>query len=267
MNAGDSAHNFEAALQQTEGDAEAGLKAAAAVTKSLKRFRQLVHEGNLRDVAAALIAVDQSVAALREQVATTAERWTFDETSYFATGAYTRELLETATRMGVPMFEQDDRLYCYPSLLRVLPAERTILINRIRERRLRPSVVVEHLRALHERPARFRTDAFLSALFKAYRVLVRRHGSGALEHGPVERLVEVYDLLTLLPGQSRDYSRPEFARDLYLLDRSGTTRTSDGFVVSFPASTGTRSPGAVITAITETGQEQRYWGIAFSKED
>src|SRR5689334_9314614 len=122
MSEPDASHELEAALQQTEGDAEAGLKAAAAVTKSLKRFRQLVHEGNLRDVGAALSAVDQGVAALREQVTTTAERWAFDETSYFATGAYTRELLETATRMGLPMFEQDDRLYCYPSLLRVLPA-------------------------------------------------------------------------------------------------------------------------------------------------
>ncbi len=106
----------------------------------------------------------------------------------------------------------------------------------------------------------------MEALFRAYRALVGRHGSTALQRGPVERLVQVYELLTLLPGQSREYSRQEFARDIYLLDRSGVTTTRDSFVVSFPASTGTRSASGVITAITETGQERRYWGIVFTRE-
>jgi hypothetical protein len=266
MRENDTAQHLEAALQQTETDADASLKAVAAVTKSLKRFRQVVHDGNLREMKAALSAVEQTTHALQQQVTATVDRWDFDETSYFASGAYTRELLETAARMQLAIFEQDEQLYCYPSLVRVLASERSILIDRTRERRLRPSIVVEHLRTLQERPPRFRPDAFLEALFGAYRVLVQRHGSGALQRGPVERLAQVYELLTLLPDQSREYSRQEFARDIYLLDRSGVTTTRDGFVVSFPASTGTRSASGVITAITETGQERRYWGIAFSRE-
>ena len=82
----------------------------------------------------------------------------------------------------------------------------------------------------------------------------------------MEHLGQVYELLTLLPGQSREYSRQEFARATYLLDRSGVNRTRDGFVVSLPASTGTKSGRGVITAITESGQERRYWGIAFTRE-
>lgn len=167
--------------------------------------------------------------------------------------------------MHVAMFEQDDRLYCYPSLLRVLPTDRTLLIDRTRERRLRPSAVIGHLRALQERPPRFRPEAFLEALLKAYRALVRRQGASKLDSGSVERLSQVYELLTLLPGQSREYSSHEFARDIYLLDRSGITETRDGFVVSFPASTGTKSAGGTLTAITEKGQERRYWGIAFTR--
>ena len=86
-----------------------------------------------------------------------------------------------------------------------------------------------------------------------------------METGPVERLARVYELLTLLPGQSREYSSHEFARDIYLLDRSGITQTRDGYVVTFPASTATKSASGVITAITESGQERRYWGIAFTR--
>lgn len=266
MSENDTAQHLEAALQQTEADADASLKAVAAVTKSLKRFRQVVHDGNLREMKAALSAVEQTTQALQQQVTATAERWDFDETSYFGSGAYSREVLETAARMQVAIFEQDERLYCYPSLVRVLASERSILIDRTRERRLRPSIVVEHLRSLQERPPRFRPDAFLQALFAAYRILIQRHGAGALQRGPVERLGQVYELLTLLPGQSREYSGQEFARDIYLLDRSGVTTTRDSFVVSFPASTGTKSASGVITAITETGQERRYWGIAFNRE-
>ncbi len=257
--------SLEAALRRTEADADASLKAAAAVTKTLKRFRSVIHEGNLREVKGALAAVEQALAALQRQAKQTRDGWDFDEAGYFSNGAYTRELLETADRMGVRVFEQDDRLYCFPSLIRVLPTERTVLVDRARERRLRPSLLVEHLRSLQERPARFKPEAFLESLFDAYKVLVRRHGADALARGRVERLADIYDLLTLLPGQSKEYSKHEFARDLYLLDRSGVTETRDHYVVSFPASTGTKSAGGVITAITENGQERAYWGIAFTK--
>ena len=79
----------------------------------------------------------------------------------------------------------------------------------------------------------------------------------------VVRLLDMYNLLTLLPGQSRDYSRQEFARDIYLLDQSGVTTTRDGATVSFPASTGTRVPAATLRIVTQGGQEKLYYGIAF----
>ncbi len=259
--------SLEMALKRTEGDTDASLKAAAAVSTSLKRLRSVIHDGNLRDVPGALAAVEQTLRALQQQAEATRGRWDFDDAAYFASGAYTRELLETARRLKVRVFEQDDRLYCYPSLVRVLPSERTVLIDRARERRLRPSLLVEHLRDLQERPQRFKPEDFLNALADAYRYLVQRHGSDSLNRGRVERLVDVYKLLTLLPGQSREYSRQEFARDIYLLDRSGVTETRDHYVVSFPASTGTKTPSGVITAVTETGQERSYWGICFTRAD
>jgi hypothetical protein len=260
----DASQPLERALQQTEADADASLKGAAAATKLLKRLRSVVHDGNLRELRSALAAAEQSVQALQQEVAMTVKGWDFDEASYFSTGAYIDELLETAARMQLAIFEQDDRLYCYPSLVRVLGAERTILIDRTRERRIRPSSVVAKLLASQDRPPRFRPDAFLESLFAAYRVLAQQHGSRS-ESGPVERLTRIYELLTLLPGQSREYSSHEFGRDIYLLDRSGVTQTRDGFEVNFPASTGTRSARGVISAIAENGQERRYWGITFTR--
>jgi hypothetical protein len=70
-------------------------------------------------------------------------------------------------------------------------------------------------------------------------------------------------VLTLLPGQAKEYTRPEFARDLYLLDQSGIRQTKDGRMLRWHASSGTRSAG-VLTTVARTGQQQRYWGVSFS---
>ena len=77
----------------------------------------------------------------------------------------------------------------------------------------------------------------------------------------------MYAVLTLLPGQSRDYTKQEFARDLYLLDQTGaTTVGTTGRRLHWAASTGTRQTGVLSTYWREElGQQQRYWGIAFEE--
>ena len=81
----------------------------------------------------------------------------------------------------------------------------------------------------------------------------------------VVRLLDIYNALTLLPGQSRDYTRAEFARDLYLLDQSGETAGPGERRLRWAASSGTRQAG-VLTTVTMSGQQQRYWGIAVESE-
>jgi len=254
---------LERALSQTEAEADAALLAAAAATRAIKRARSAAQLGNLRELPSALVASEQAVATLQSQLARTVQSWDFDEETYLSDGSFTRELLDTAKGMNVRMFEQDERLYCYPALVRILPGERAVLIDRDRERRLRPKVLVARLQAIQRRPPRFKPDAFLETLHKAYTVLAARHGKDARGRGVAEPLVDVYQLLTLLPGQAREYSRQEFARDIYLLDRSDVTATRGGQVISLPASTGTRSSG-VIRVITESGEEKTYYAIAFT---
>ncbi|MBI3966632.1 MAG: hypothetical protein HY329_13440 [Chloroflexi bacterium] len=257
--------SLERALAKTEADAEATLKAATAVATSLKRFRAAAQAGNLRDLRAAVAAAEQALGALRQQFANAKEGWDFDEDGYFTGGNYARELLETAKSMNVRLFEQDDRLYSYPVLVRVLANERAVLIDKTRERRLRPSVLVARLRDLQKRPARFRPEAFLASLAEAYDALdAAKSGKMDAGQGGVVRLLDVYSLLTLLPGQSKEYSRQEFARDVYLLDGSGLSQTRDGRAFSLPASTGTKQASGTIRVVTEDGSEKVYYGISFS---
>ena len=255
---------LETALAQTQAAAELALTAVAQLTATLRRLRAAALVGNLRDLRTALGNVEHTAARAHDVSSTASASWQLDEEAYLASPDFTAELLAAAREAGLQLFERDDRLYCYPVLVRVAPADRAVFVDRTRERRIRPSVLIEHLRDVQRRPPRFRPEAFLESLFRAYEYLVTRHGSNQLDAGHAERLIEVYDLMTLMPGAGRDYSRQEFARDIYLLDRSGVTTTRRGYVVSFPASTGARSAGASLRVVTESGQEKVYYGLSFS---
>lgn len=259
----DGQNGLEKSLAKTESDAEITLKAATVVVNSLKRVRVAAQVGNLRELRKAIEVSEQAIVILRQQFANTKEGWDFNEDSYLSSSAYSAEILQLAKQMSVKIFEQDDRLYCYPFLIRILPNECSILIDKTREKRLRPSVLVNHLKSLQNKPVRFKPETFLESLFSAYTLVSTDRENHLFRVGAVVKLIEIYRVLTLLPGQ---YSLQEFARDIYLLDQSGIVRTKKGFVVSFPASTGTKSASNTITVITKDGQEKKYYGIAFTSE-
>jgi len=250
---------LEEALAATESSIEAAQRAAATVTRELKRARAGAAVGQVRDLRRALAASVEGAQVLAAAVKEAEASYSLDETDHLASGAYARELLDAATDAGLAMVEDDDRLLCYPSLVRVLPGDAALDIDRRRERRLRPSVVVGLLAAAQARPPKGKPEALLESLAAAYELLAAREE----RPDPVLRLDAVWQVLTMLPGAARDYSKPEFARDLYLLDQSGTVTTRSGRQLRFHASSGTRGAG-VLTTVARTGQQQRYWGVSFS---
>lgn len=251
---------LESALAQTEEQLETALRAAAALTRELKKAKAGATRGQLRDLRRALAASTALAETATRTANDAAASFDLDEQEHLASGAYTKELLELAAAKSVAMFEADERLLCYPSLIKVLPADAAVDIDRRREKRLRPSVLVGLLASAQSRPARFRPEPFLESLLSGYDLARSRERQ---REGAVVRLVDVWEVLTLLPGQQRDYTRPEFARDLYLLDSGGHTATRSGRVLRWHASSGTRGSGT-LTTVAQTGQQQLYWGISFT---
>lgn len=262
----DHLNSLEKALAKTEADADAALKTATTAVSALKKFCLSAKTGNLRELRKTIESVEQAITALSQQFIKAKEGWIFDEEAHLSGRAFLSEILEAAGQIGVKIFEQDDRLYCYPFLIHILPNERSILIDKTRERRLRPSVLVGHLKELQNKPVRFNSKAFLESMYSAYSIVVKTRGKERIRTGLVVPLVEIYGLLTLLPGQSKDYSRQEFARDLYLLDQSGNRNTKSGLIVSLHTATGRESPSKVIPIVTRDGEVKRYYGISFMRE-
>lgn len=256
----ESETSFEAALNLTQGKAEAALKSAGSVARELRKAKVAAANGQVRDLRRALDVAVAQASELLMAAQQTRESLDIDETAYLASGAYAKELLAMAAERGLLMYEEDDRLLCYPQIVRVVPGDSVVEIDRKRERRLRPSVLLGLLAAVQQRPARFRAEQFLESLADGYDLVVAR---GRKKPDAVVQLSEVWGVLTLLPGQSREYTRQEFARDLYLLDQSGVQSTKDGRMLRWHASSGTRSSG-VLTTVARTGQQQRYWGVSLT---
>jgi hypothetical protein len=253
--------SFEESLAATERAVDSALKAAAAATRDLRKARAGAKHGQIRDLRRALEAAQAAAAALAEETRTAAATFTIDDQQYLASGGYTKELLAAAASAGVAMFEEDERLLCYPSLVRVLPGDVAVEIDRKRERRLRPSVLVGALAAAQGRAPRFKPEPFLDSLRTGYELVV---AGSQKKPDAVVRLVDIWSVLTMLPGQSREYTKQEFARDLYLLDQSGVTATARSpRELRWSASTGTKGAG-VLTTVARSGQQQRYWGISFT---
>ncbi|MBA3529067.1 MAG: hypothetical protein H0T91_07145 [Propionibacteriaceae bacterium] len=251
---------LEAALAKTEEQVDSALKATAALTRELKKAKHGAARGQLRDLRRALSAAAGLAGQASRATESTAASFDLDEEEHLASGSYAKELLEAAAEQDVAMFEADERLLCYPSLIRVLPSDAAVEIDRRREKRLRPSVLVGLLAAAQARPPRFRPEPFLESLASAYDLVRSREQQ---RDGSVVRLVDIWGVLTLLPGQQRDYTRPEFARDLYLLDASGVSTVKFGRELRWHASSGTRGSGT-LTTVAQTGQQQLYWGISFA---
>lgn len=259
-----SAGTLEETLAATERAVDSALRSAAAVTRDLRKALAGARNGQVREARKALAGAHAATTGLVDETRALCEGFDPDEEAYMASGGYVKELLAAAEARGVRIFEEEDRLLCYPSLLRMLPGDAAVEIDRVRERRIRPSVLVELLARTQDRAPRFRAEPFLDSLRAGYELIVASEGK---KDDAVIRLVDIWSVLTMLPGQRGQYSKQEFARDLYLLDQSGVTRTArNSREVRWSASTGTKGSGALVT-VARSGQRQHYWGVSFTVDD
>lgn len=253
--------SLEEAFRSVESGADAAIKALAIAGKEAKKAKSAATVGQVRDMLQALEMAVRLAGQAADDLEDLRDGWQFNVGEWFTSGHYTKELLAAASEAGVHAQESDQRILCYPVIVEVSSSDTTVVIDKKKERRIRPSVVIRHLSSLQQRPPKFKPGNFIESLAAAYDLVVRSQGG---RPGSTVKLVDVHGVLTLLPGAAREYTKHEFARDLYLLDQSGVTDAKDGRRLNLPASALTRGSG-VLTTVTRGGQTKVYAGIAFSK--
>ncbi len=264
--------SFERAFCDTERAADSTLKSATDIAKLAKQLQKAAKGGNITAIKKTQGKLDAALRDLDQVVTNAVSSWPFqdeEEEQYLKSG-YTAELRRAASEQGLEIQERDGRLISHPSIVRILPGERAVRIDRKKIATIRPSHLAGILIENQMKPSRYRAEPFLQALHGVYLELVREESPDRLmKSGPgrVVTLNRIYKLFTSLPGSSRGYTPTDFARDLYLLDTSGLTSLKSGATVSFPASTGTRSARGLFTFIGPDGRDVQYYGVRFTNGD
>jgi hypothetical protein len=179
----------------------------------------------------------------------------FDTAEYLRPeGDFFTELLQEAEKAGLTLFERDGTIFCFPVLVRTDPSDAQLKIDKKKFPAIRPSVVVKHLKALQQKEAKSKPEAFIALLAKAYPYVI---GSAKLPDGSDVKLSAIYGLITLMPEIKSNYSPLDFTRDLYFLDISGIVQTKNLNMI-LSASTATRESKDSLRFVDRDGREKVY---------
>ena len=179
--------------------------------------------------------------------------------SYLST-EYRTELLEFAKQNGVSIREVIGLLSAYPTTIRVAPKEQALVIDGKRTPVLRPSSVVALLKKNRDRSGAMPGEKFIETLYSAYTLVCGPEGRGR-----PQALSRLYEVLTLLPGVSSQYTEAAFIRDVSTLNFEGPHQTRNGARLSLPASTATKTHRGVYTAVGPDGEVTQYVGVQFTE--
>jgi len=252
--------SFEQGFADVERAAATAEKAAKGLAAAAKAMVRAAQEGDIAALDRNAEKVGGAAETAAREAANARRAWPFspEAEEQFLQDGYTAELLGAADSIGLKMQPRDGTLVSYPFIIRILPGERAVRINKTRFTGLRPSRLAAKLKADQDRKSKSAMQPFLEALHNAYRLVC-----GKDHHGASVPLARIYRAFTMLPGA--EYSKDDFARDLFSLDRSGITETRSGARVALPASTGTKTPGNTFVCVAPDGEVVTYYAIRFTQ--
>ena len=259
---------FEQGFSDTEKAAASTLRSATDLVKVARQLHKAARDGNIGGIRKAVESLTNSLGSLRQEVANATATWPFDDEAeeQYLKDQYAAELSSAATEKGLSIYERDGRLISYPSVIRVLPGDKAVRIDKKKVSAIRPSRLVSILLDNQKKGPRFSRGVFLEALYNAYRFFSEDQKSGRLidnrQVGSVVPLAKIYEAFTSLPGSRLEYNQTDFARDLYFLDEGEIKQTRSGARVTFPASV--RSARGTFSFVGPDGHVITYYGIQFS---
>lgn len=260
---------FEEGFADTERAAVSAALAAGEIVKVAKALERAAKTGSINAIRKAQSDLTTALNTLRQEVANATEAWPFEPSSEqaYLRESFPAELREEAARLGLEIHDREERLIAHPSMVRILPSNLAVRIDKKQTSTIRPSYLAALLVTNQKKPSKFNPQQFLESLYEAYLALTASDTADRLKLGQVGqavRLNRIYNLFTGLPGAKRDYSLLDFARDLYSLESSEVREVRPGARVTFPASTGTRNPGGTISFVGPNGETILYYAIQFS---
>ena len=261
---------FEQGFGAVEASAEAAAVEAAELTKTARKLLKAAQEGNIAHIRRQSEQLLASLAAVNDQVHQAVKSWPFaaSEEPAYLTHRFGDELCGAAAATGLKVTPRDDVLVCSPSIIRVLADARAVRIDGKQRAGIRPSKLAADLRANQQVPHKGNPQRFLEALFNAFKIVAGRPEADSLfDAKRMVSLHDIYEVFTSLPGSRSQYSRTDFARDIYMLDTSGVKTTKSGARIRIhPPSTASRSGRGIFSFADRDGNLIEYYGVRFTEE-
>ena len=264
-------NSLEQAFSDAERAAASAFKAARGLSSQIRALERAAKTGNITAIRREQGRLAEALSVLQQEVQNASLSWPFsdEEVEQYLKEGYADELQAAAADVGLRVYERDGDLFAYPSILRVLPKESAVRVDRKKSSAIRPSHLSEQLLKSQTKTSGFSPAQFLESLYAVYTNVLSREDSGRLvrSNGIVVPLIKIYTLITALPGAKREYDRSDFARDIYVLDAEGPRQTRKGATVSFPSSTGTRRRSSdLFTFVGPEGESVEYYGLRFRED-
>jgi hypothetical protein len=252
-----AAVSFEAAFELAETELTDAAKAAATLISALSAGRKAAAIGDVGALSKAVQTARTSLRDLESPLDAAGSVLSTDFAAAMRDGSFTEEVVQHAAKAGLRGVRSvQGALFSFPVVVTPEPDKIAVRLGKVLQKSLRPSALIATLEKLRKRrttPAKLSKliDSFEHAFFAASR------------EGHTVRISRVYDELTPMPDQKKDYTLLDFVADLYMLERSGILESSNKRILSFSASTGTRG-GDAIRITTEEGEERLYSSMKFS---
>src|SRR5262249_38781817 len=140
---------FEEGFAEVERAAAAAERAAKTLAAAAKAMVRAAQEGDIGAIGRNAQRLGDAVDSAAQETAGARGAWPFsgEAGEQFLRDDYTAELLGAAERIGLNMQPRDGLLLSYPFIIRILPAERAVRINKNRFAGLRPSRLAAKLKA------------------------------------------------------------------------------------------------------------------------
>ena len=154
---------FEQAFASAEEAAAGTVRSAGDLSKLARQLEKAAKEGNIAGIKRAQSRFGAALEELSRAMDSASSSWPFgeEEEQQYLRDGYAAELRDIAQERGLNIYERDGRLIASPSVVRVLPGDRAVRIDRKRVSTIRPSALVGLLLENQKRASTYRSEAFL----------------------------------------------------------------------------------------------------------
>lgn len=239
------------------------------VSSHVGKLERALRDGNLEQAERAAGFLEVALSRQREVLAQLREKLpAYDVVAYLREG-FDGEFLAACRDQGLKVSGSFPAYEVFPFKVRVHPERRLIEVNERVVRLLRPKVLAAYLKEQKKRLYRenFNPIRFLDALASIYDTIlsVRQATHGVkIQPGLEVSLLDVYERLTPLPAQRRDYPPNMFAFDLHRLYVADAFTASDGRRLELGA---VRQRSRALVVYDAQGRDYRFGSLRFTPKE